>query len=95
MVRILVSAANSFDSFIPAFCHSSVNSFLISMVLRRCEIHLSEYPFALYISMLFILHPFSPDTYIHYADFYIAENRTAHWSGWLQISFHSACTVSA
>ena len=28
-------------------------------------------------------------------DFYIAENRTAHWSGWLQISFHSACTVSA
>ena len=34
------------------------------------------------------------DTYIHYTDFYIAENRTAHWSGWLQISFHSACTVS-
>ena len=27
-------------------------------------------------------------------DFYLAENRTAHWSGWLQISFHSACTVS-
>ena len=43
---------------------------------------------------LFIPHPFSLDTYIHYTDFYIAENRTAHWSGWLQISFHSACTVS-
>ena len=46
--------------------------------------------------LLFIRNPpFSPDTYIHYADFYIAENRIAHWSGWLQISFHSACTVSA
>lgn len=32
---------------------------------------------------------------VAYTDFYIAENRTAHWSGWLQISFHSACIVSA
>lgn len=35
MVRILVSAANSFDSFIPAFCHSSEYPFALYVATAR------------------------------------------------------------